>query len=128
MGVMVITLTITFNCFYEHAVILTSAVFGAFALIRGVGIFAEGFYPNELLVYQILKSGKHDALPITFWLAISVMALLAAVSIVVQLRHRQLNVDLYSYGNRMMGYRALREQKAYAAAAFAKGNKYESLP
>ena len=60
MGVMVITLTITFNCFYEHAVILTSAVFGAFALIRGVGIFEEERYNG--LSHGVSMAGGADAM------------------------------------------------------------------
>jgi hypothetical protein len=36
---------------FTHALAVGSSIVGAYALVRGVGIFAGGF-PNEYLVYQ----------------------------------------------------------------------------
>ena len=42
---------------FNHAVIISTAIIGSYAFIRGISMYAGGF-PNEFQLVQMIKSGQ----------------------------------------------------------------------
>jgi len=47
--------------FDKHLIIYLTAFIGAYALVRGISVFA-GHFPNEMVLYGQLQSGTFDGL------------------------------------------------------------------
>lgn len=62
---MVVCAALTFKVF-DHAMIMTTAVLGAYAIVRGVSCYA-GHYYNEFTIVDLLKSGAIDEIDPYYW-------------------------------------------------------------
>jgi Domain of unknown function (DUF4203) len=67
---------------FAHALAIGSSMVGAYALVRGVGIFAGGF-PNEYLVYQEIQNGSYAEMPDEFYIYLGCYVVLALIGLVV---------------------------------------------
>jgi len=51
---------------FDHAIIMSSASVGSYAIIRGVSCYA-GHYYNEFTIIELLKSGAIDSIDPYYW-------------------------------------------------------------
>lgn len=82
--------------FFDHAVIIGSAVIGSYFFFRGISSFLGG-YPNEFELYQNYINGKSKELPVSFFLYSAIMVVTAASSFAMQHRMRKANSADYEY-------------------------------
>jgi len=68
--------------FFEHAVILSSAVVGSYAVIRGVSCYA-GHYYNEFTIIELLKSGAIDQIDPYYWAYVGTFVVLIIAGSIV---------------------------------------------
>lgn len=69
--------------FDKRIIVYLTAFLGAYALIRGISIFA-GKFPNEIVLYGQLSSGTFEGLGYEFYLYLASIAVLGIVGNVVQ--------------------------------------------
>ena len=87
---------IVYIMFFDHMVIMTSAIFGAYILIRGISMYTGG-YVNEFTVVLASQGGDINEIRWTMWLFWILMALCAIGSIQMQLNDRATNLNAYKY-------------------------------
>lgn len=81
---------------FDHAVIITSAIFGAYALIRGVSMYAGGF-TNEFEIIMATNNGEIGELTTMMWIYLALILLIAIAGMVSQLKDRSHHLEMYSY-------------------------------
>lgn len=67
--------------FFDFAVIIFSALMGAYIFIRGISIYC-GNYPNEFLIFEDIRNNEMNEIQWQFWIYFSFMLFLALCSIV----------------------------------------------
>jgi hypothetical protein len=101
----------------DWAVIISSALFGGYAFVRGLTMFSKSgsFYPNEYLIILAARAGQANHFPWQIYGCWVIMLMLALGSLIYHSTQRALNVDKYSYGRRMKDYqeRTKQRQDAY---------------
>jgi len=102
---------IGFVFMYEHAVVISCSLFGAYAFIRGISMMIKGSYPNEIMLRLITKGGQTKLLPWCIWAYWSLMVVLGLISLFIQLKGMSDNRELYTYGDRTLTWRANRQRK-----------------
>jgi|LauGreDrversion4_2_1035121.scaffolds.fasta_scaffold301001_2 hypothetical protein len=60
----------------NHAIIVTTAIGGAYALMRGISMYAGGF-PNEMELYYLIKLGGIDEMPGYFYIYLAFFFLIS---------------------------------------------------
>ena len=95
LGVALFT-AILYIAIYDHMVIVTSAIFGAYILVRGLSMYFGG-YVNEFTVVLATQNGDLGEIRWTMFLYWAFMILLAAISIHAQLKDRAEHLEAYSY-------------------------------
>jgi hypothetical protein len=92
----------------DWAVIISSALFGGFAFVRGVTMFSKdgSFYPNEYLLIFAARAGQANHFPWQIYACWMIMLLFALGSLTYHSMQRALNIEKYSYGGRMKEYQA----------------------
>jgi hypothetical protein len=68
---------------YNHAMAIGSSIVGAYALIRGLGVFI-GDFPNEYLVYLELSKGSQASMPDEFFVYLGCYIVVAVAGLVYQ--------------------------------------------
>jgi len=43
-------------CFFEHVLVISTAIIGSYLTMRGIGVAAGG-YPNEFTIVEDIKNG-----------------------------------------------------------------------
>jgi len=81
---------------FDYAVIITSAIFGAYALIRGVSMYAGGFI-NEFEIVMATNNGEIGELTFMMWIYISAIILIAFCGMRGQIKDRAHHLEMYSY-------------------------------
>ena len=111
-GVAVFT-ALMYIIMFDYMVIITSAVFGAYILIRGISMLTGG-YVNEFTVILATNNGDIGEIKwtvILFWI---LMILLAIGSINAQLKDRTQHLEAYAYKKnshaQFENYRSMRER------------------
>ena len=98
---------------FDYMVIMTSAIFGAYILIRGLTMYTGG-YVNEFTVVLATTNGDIGDIKWTMILYWVLMVLLALISINAQLKDRRLNLEAYAYKKnshaQFENYRSMRER------------------
>jgi len=81
---------------FDHAVIITSAIFGAYALIRGVSMYAGGFI-NEFEIIMATNNGEIGELSFLMCIYIGLILLIACCSMSAQMKDRSRHLEMYAY-------------------------------
>lgn len=106
-------LTLMFSCigvamlcvyFFDHAVIIGSAVIGSYFFFRGLSSYLGG-WPNEFVLYQNYTNGKMSEMPVSFYVYGSIMVVTAAASFAMQTNLRKNNAGEYNYRPKDYNYR-----------------------
>jgi hypothetical protein len=71
--------------FDRHLIVYLTSAIGAYALIRGISIFA-GKFPNEMVLYGQLSSGAYDGLNNEFYAYFFAIVVTAVLGIVFQFK------------------------------------------
>lgn len=74
--------------FFDHILILSTAIIGSYLVIRSIGEVA-GEYPNEFLLYDLIKSGTIDSVPAVWYAYFAAMLVLGCIGTVFQYRSRK---------------------------------------
>jgi len=90
--------------FFDYAVIVGSAIGGAYCIVRGLSAFAGG-YPNEFLIFEDYENGDLNMMPWSFFFYFCIGVMITTISILIQFRLRQQNVEAYSYRKYDFKYR-----------------------
>ena len=85
-----IAVAILSQVFFDHTVIVGSAIVGSYVLVRGISVYIGGF-PNEFILYQNYQNGTVVQNSKTILIYLLIMVLLAFSSILVQFRLRSKN-------------------------------------
>jgi hypothetical protein len=70
---------------FWHIIILATSFAGAYAVIRGISLYAGGF-PGELEIVDLIKNRKMDSMPGTFYAYMAGFVVLSALFAYVQFR------------------------------------------
>lgn len=81
---------------FDFAVIITSAIFGAYALIRGVSMYAGGFI-NEFELVMATNNGEIGELTTMMYIYIGLIILIAICGMRGQIKDRAHHLEMYSY-------------------------------
>lgn len=74
---------------FEHTLIVGSAVFGGYALMRGLSVFIGGF-PNEILLYSEIEAARKIHMPTLFYVYLALYIVFAIGFFVFQERGKLL--------------------------------------
>jgi len=85
---------------FDHIVIISTAVIGSYLFIRGISVFGGGF-PNEFVIYQMIKSGI--GFTYTFYAYLAAMIVVAVVSFIIQEKFRSENKEEYEKNKNYVG-------------------------
>lgn len=69
----------------RHLIIYLTAFFGAYALIRGISVFA-GHFPNEMVLYGQLESGTFEGLTWEFYAYFFSIVITAVLGVLYQFK------------------------------------------
>lgn len=74
---------------FEHTLIVGSAIFGGYALMRGLSVFIGGF-PNEILLYSEIEAARKISMPTLFYVYLALYIVFAIGFFVFQERGKLL--------------------------------------
>lgn len=78
--------------FFDHILVFGTAFLGAYALVRGISLFA-GHFPNEIEIFQQLSNGIKPELDGYFYIYLGAIVVTFIIGVVVQKRVTFKNTD-----------------------------------
>jgi len=112
---------------FDYAVIITSAIFGAYSLIRGISMYAGGFV-NEFEIIMATNNGEISELSGMMWVYVALIVLIAWAGMRGQIKDRAHHLEMYSYkGHFNTQYTDYKTMRAKYSGRRAGGNAYSSF-
>jgi len=112
---------------FDFAVIITSAIFGAYALIRGVSMYAGGFI-NEFEIVMATNNGEIGELSVMMYIYLGLIVMIAWCGMRGQIKDRAHHLEMYSYkghfNTQYTDYKTMRQKYSGRAAG---GHNYGSF-
>jgi Domain of unknown function (DUF4203) len=72
-------------CIFWHIIVVATSLAGAYAVVRGISLYAGGF-PGELEIVDLIKSGKFTGMPGSFYGYMAGFIVLTIVFSVIQFK------------------------------------------
>ena len=98
---------------FDYMVIITSAIFGSYGLIRGITMYTGG-YVNEFTLFLASQNGDITEVKWTMYVYWALMIIMAFGSINAQLSDRNQHLEAYTYKKnqhaQFENYRSMRER------------------
>ena len=112
---------------FDYAVIITSSIFGAYSLIRGVSMYAGGFV-NEFEIVMATNNGELGELSGMMWVYVILIILIAWAGMRGQIKDRAHHLEMYSYkGHFNTQYTDYKTMRAKYSGRAAGGHNYGSF-
>ena len=77
---------------YDHALIISTAIIGAYGFVRGISLFA-GHYPNEFTIISLIEKGLFKNIDPIFYAYLAGMIVVAVIGLIVQYKMKSKEED-----------------------------------